>query len=202
MTKALVPIIVLVLAVAVLATVSPYCMTGVELAVVPEEKVFSKGDPVRFHVVLTNRIQTVEKIAVVPDDFPFEFQLEKLLPNGCWKNLGGKIPARGQKSRSLLVGNPEWHSIEPGQSYMQEVDVTDFLAEVTKKEPSSSKTYVVGAVTCDKSVAKPELVGKGTIYRIEFRHDGVRATDIMGNKPGEFGCTTKPVYAQFAVRNR
>lgn len=194
------PIVVLVFAAAVLATVSPYCMTGVGLSVIPEKKVFEQADPIRFRVTLTNRIQTVETIAVVPDDFPFEFQLERLLPNGCWKNLGGKIPARGSTPRSLMVGNPEWHSIKPGQSYTQEVDVTDFFAEVTKKEPPSSKTYAVGAVTCDKTAVEPELAGKGRTYRIEFRHDGVKATDIMGNKPREFGCTTKPVYVQFAVR--
>jgi hypothetical protein len=177
--------IVFLLSALVCANESPYCTTGVSLTVSAPKQVFAPNEPIPVTVTLTNRAQTLESISIAPEEFPFAYRMDKLRPDGCWQILGERIKG------GRLPDDSRWITLEHGKSHTQTVTVgiSNFNAAYVNLKP-----------VCDQKRSKHRR--GASVYRAVFRHDGVRATDIRGNRPNAFGCVTQDAIFEFEISPR
>jgi hypothetical protein len=165
---------------------SPYCMTGVNVTASAEKKVFAENEPVIVSVTLRNQIRTLESISIAPEEFPFGYELQKLRTDGCWQPIGQ------QYKGGTMPDDSRWISLPYGQSHS---------GQVTIKLSNYNAGYVGAAKPiCEKVSGRASLKDSARVYRVRIWHDGVRATDIRGNRPGQFGCATESATFQFEVK--
>lgn len=93
-----------------------------------------------------------------------------------------------------MPDDSRWISLSYGTSHSEQVRI---------KLSDYNATYISAVKPiCEKgsSSATPKQGAK--VFRVRIWHDGVRATDIQGNRPGMFGCATESVTLQFEVKSR
>jgi hypothetical protein len=167
---------------------SPSCMTGVSLTASATKQVFPANEPVVVTVTLKNEIRTLEPISIAPEEFPFGYEVQQLRKDGCWQPVGQ------QYKGGTMPDDSRWISLPYGKSHSE---------QVTIKLSDYNATYVRAAKSiCEKASSSTSVKQGARVYRVRIWHDGVRATDIRGNRPGMFGCATESATFQFEVENR
>jgi hypothetical protein len=179
----------------------PPCAAGVDLAVQPRTQLLGASDPVQLKVTLTNRTKNQETIAISPAEFPFAFQLEALRKNGCWHVLNHRALERIPKKKRVMMDASGWMRIKPGDSYTQEVDITDAVHDPLDHSTPREASATEDPSTCDKSPVNLQLREWEHVYRVTFWHEGVNATPIRGSDSGASGCVTPHAAAQFALHS-
>jgi hypothetical protein len=173
--------------------------------------VYFDNEPVVVKVTFENLSDHAAKI--IPDEFPFEYDLEIRVSSLCWRSLGGAIP-----ETLLLFREPEERmsravSVPSGESYSAQIDVSRFVQAALRREPNVGNVKIAYyGERCDGKHSRGlNLADFAPEFRFTVHHESwvkfERGNPWLHNcqvfaKPIVFTVRPSPVVSPSSVRPR